>query len=225
MCIRDRYGVTYTPRTVIISGDTNFTTSYTGTVPLGMAFDTSKAVLYGTPYTNGIFSITVTATSSNNPPVTKTYPFWIAASGQVLPPHSSVDLGLSMSGAASVTGNGVYTNGTPTTITVTPNPGYGFAGWLENGAVVSTAATYTFTNVINRSLVASFIPALMSKPQTHTLAVSWLTNFSGYTLQQSSNLNGSNWVGAAEGFGLAGSNYQATINLTNGPRFFRLVHR
>ena len=219
-----QYGVAYTPRTVIIAGDTNFTTRYTGTLPPGMAFDTSKAVLYGTPYSSGIFSITVTATSSNNPTVSKTYPFWIAATGQILPPHSTVDTGLSMPGAGTTEGDSVYTNGTTATISVIPNPGYGFAGWTENGALVSTSPSYTFTNIVNRSLVASFVPALMSKPQLHTLAVSWLTNFPGYTLQQCSDLRGSNWVDAAEGFGLAGTNYEATLNLTNGPRFFRLRH-
>lgn len=219
-----QYGVTYAPRTVIISGNTNFATSYTGTLPLGMAFDTSKGVLYGTPYTNGIFTITVTATSSNNPPVTKTYPFWIAASGQVLPPHSAVDLGLSMVGAGNLSGNGIYTNGNRCTVTIAPNSGYGFAGWLENGAVVSTATTYTFTNIINRSLVANFIPALISKPLAGKLAISWLTNFNGYALQQSSNLRSNNWSSTPEGFSLAGTNYQAMINQSNGPRFFRLVH-
>jgi hypothetical protein len=216
-------GVAYTPRTVIISGGTNFNVSYTGTLPAGMAFDTTKGVLYGTPFATGVFIFTVTATSSNNPPVKKTYPFLIS-SGAVVSPHSAVDTGLSMPSAGTTSGDGVYTNGTTATVSVTPNAGYGFANWTENGTVVSTARSYTFTNIVNRSLVANFVPALMSKPQPHTLTISWLTNFTGYTLLQCTNLHGTNWTGAAEGFGLVGSNYQATINLTNGPRFFRIYH-
>ena len=187
-----------------------------------MALDTSKAVLYGTPYSTGIFIFPVTASSSNNPPVTKTYPFMVT-SGAV-PPHSAVDTGVSMPNGGTTTGDGVYTNGTTATVSITPNAGYGFSSWTENGTVVSTSPSYTFTNIVNRSLVANFAPSLMSKPQAHTLTVSWLTNFNGYVLQQCSDLRTSNWIGAAEAFGLAGSNYQATLNLTNGPRFFRLRH-
>jgi len=220
-----QYGVTYTPRTVIISGDTNFTTSYTGTVPLGMAFDTSKAVLYGTPYTNGIFIITVTASSSNNPSVTKTYPFWIAASGQVLPPHSAVDITVSPASAGSATGTGVYTNGTTTTVVATPNPGYKFVNWSANGTVLSAAASYTFTNLINQSLVATFVaaPTLSFATQPHALVLTWPTNFQGFTLQQSSNQRTTNWSNAAETVSTSGTNYQATLLTTNGPRFFRLT--
>lgn len=217
-------GVAYLPRTVIIAGNTNFTTSYTGTLPTGMAFDTNKAVLYGTPSSTGVFIFTVTAGASNNPTVTKTYPF-LVSSGAVVPPHSTVDTGLSRPGAGTTAGDGVYTNGTVATVSVTPKTGFAFSGWTENGTVVSTSPSYTFTNIVNRSLVANFVPSLMSRPpQSHTLTVSWLTNFSGYVLQQSLNLSGSNWSSAAEGFSRVGTNYQATINLTNGPRFFRLMH-
>lgn len=44
------------------------------------------------------------------------------------------------------------------TVTATPNPGYKFSKWLENGAVVSTAGSYTFTVNSNRALVAKFKP-------------------------------------------------------------------
>ncbi|HEX9046043.1 MAG TPA: putative Ig domain-containing protein [Verrucomicrobiae bacterium] len=216
-------GVEYLPRTVIIAGNTNFTVSYTGTLPAGMAFDISKAVLYGTPYATGVFIFTVTATASNNPPVRKTYPFLIS-SGAAVPPHSAVDTGVSMPNAGTTHGDGIYTNGTTATVSVTPNAGYGFANWTENGTVVSTARTYTFTNIVNHSLVANFVPVLMSKSQARTLTISWLTNFPGYTLQQSSSLRSSNWVSATEGFSLVGSNYQAAINLTNASRFFRIYH-
>ena len=216
-------GVTYPPRTVIIAGDTNFTVSYTGKLPTGMAFDTNNAVLYGTPFSTGVFIFTVTASSSNNPSVSKSYPFLIS-SGAVAPPHSAVDTGVTIPEAGTTSGDGVYTNGTSATVSVTPNPGYGFSNWTEDGAVVSTSPNYTFTNIVNRSLVANFVPIMMPLPQSDRLTISWRTNFTGFNLQQCSDLGLSNWVAAAEGFGLIGSNYQATINLTNGPRFFRLQH-
>ena len=216
-------GVSYPARTVIISGDTNFVTSYTGTLPSGMAFDTDRAVLYGTPYATGIFIFTVTASSSNNPSVSKTYPFMIT-SGAV-PPHSAVDTGVSMPNGGTTAGDGVYTNGTKATITATANPGYAFANWTENGSIVSTAASYTFTNIVNRSLVANYVPTMSAaQAQAHTFTISWLTNFNGYILEQSTDLHATNWFNAAEAVGISNGNYQTTIFMTNGPRFFRLGH-
>jgi uncharacterized protein (TIGR02145 family) len=46
--------------------------------------------------------------------------------------------------------------GTTCTLTATPNEGYVFVNWTENGAVVSTDATYSFTVESNRNLVANF---------------------------------------------------------------------
>jgi hypothetical protein len=40
-----------------------------------------------------------------------------------------------------------------------PNPGWGFQKWTENGAQVSASPNYTFTVRTNRTLVANFIPA------------------------------------------------------------------
>ena len=42
------------------------------------------------------------------------------------------------------------------TMTATPNPGWLFAAWSENGSVVSTNASYTFTVTGNRNLEAIF---------------------------------------------------------------------
>jgi hypothetical protein len=217
-------GVAYSPRTVIIAGNTNFTTSYTGTLPLGMVFDTNIAVLFGTPQTSGIFIFTVTASSSNNPPVTKTYPFMVGA-GAILPPHSAVDTLPSPLSGGTTTGDNVYTNGTKATVTARGNAGYGFASWTDNGIVVSTSASYTFTNIVNRSLVANFAPQLsLAAPQPHALVVAWLTNFSGYVLQQNADLRTTNWGGVSNTVSVVGANYQTTIPTTNGTRFFRLMH-
>jgi hypothetical protein len=94
---------------------------------------------------------------------------------------------------------------------------------LVAGVLVSTSTSYTFTNVINRTLVANFVPQLsLVAPQAHSLVIAWLTNFSGYVLQQNSNLRTTNWVTAPETVTNMSDNYQATISMTNGPRFFRL---
>ena len=217
--------VLYPTRSVVIASDTNFTAALSGALPSGMFFDAPSGRIYGTPSESGIFTVTVTASESNSPALTKKYPFMIAPPGGVLPPHSSVDTGVWPAEAGVATGDGVYTNGTTATVTATPNAGYGFANWTDNGTIVSTSANHTFTNIVNRSLVANFVPQLLfSIPQPESLLIAWVTNFSGYVLQQNSNLFTPNWVNASDAVGAVGGNYQAAIQTTNGPLFFRLMH-
>ena len=54
------------------------------------------------------------------------------------------------------TGGSTYLAGSDVTVTATPNFGYTFSGWTENGTVVSTAASYHFVASANRTLVANF---------------------------------------------------------------------
>ena len=56
----------------------------------------------------------------------------------------------------SVSGAGEYEEGKTVTLTATPNSGYKFVNWTENGTAVSTSATYSFTASANRTLVANF---------------------------------------------------------------------
>ena len=56
----------------------------------------------------------------------------------------------------SVSGGGTYDYGQSCTLTATPNTGYDFVNWTENGNVVSTNASYTFTVTGNRTLIANF---------------------------------------------------------------------
>ena len=54
------------------------------------------------------------------------------------------------------TGGGTYASGTSVTVTATPNSGYTFVNWTENGSPVGTNASYMFTITANRTLVANF---------------------------------------------------------------------
>ncbi|MEO8172298.1 MAG: Ig-like domain-containing protein, partial [Sediminibacterium sp.] len=56
----------------------------------------------------------------------------------------------------TTTGAGSYTAGTSVTISATPNTGYTFANFTENGVVISTSSTYTFAITATRILVANF---------------------------------------------------------------------
>ena len=56
----------------------------------------------------------------------------------------------------TTSGSGTFAAGTSVTVTATPSSGYSFANWTENGSVVSTSASYTFTLNNSRNLVANF---------------------------------------------------------------------
>ena len=51
---------------------------------------------------------------------------------------------------------GVYPEGDECTLTATPSEGFLFVNWTEDGEVVSTEATYTFTVTGDHALVANF---------------------------------------------------------------------
>jgi len=56
----------------------------------------------------------------------------------------------------SVTGGGSFVLGTNANVTAIPNNGYSFVNWTENGNIVSTQSSYSFTVFQNRNLVANF---------------------------------------------------------------------
>ena len=58
----------------------------------------------------------------------------------------------------TVTGAGTYDGGTKIELYATPNNGYQFVGWTENGSKVYTNAVYSFTVDDDRTLVAEFEP-------------------------------------------------------------------
>ncbi|MBR5725822.1 MAG: dockerin type I repeat-containing protein, partial [Muribaculaceae bacterium] len=56
----------------------------------------------------------------------------------------------------TVTGAGTYNHGATATLTATANTGYTFINWTEDGTVVSTEQTYSFTVTEDASYVANF---------------------------------------------------------------------
>ena len=56
----------------------------------------------------------------------------------------------------TISGSGSYFEGETCTLTATPNEGWVFSNWMENGTVVSTDTEYSFTVTSNRDLVARF---------------------------------------------------------------------
>ena len=61
-----------------------------------------------------------------------------------------------VSGESGDSASGTFYEGQSCTVTATPNTGYSFVNWTENGTTVSTNASYTFTVTGDRDLVANF---------------------------------------------------------------------
>lgn len=53
-------------------------------------------------------------------------------------------------------GAGTFAQGASVTVTATPNAGYTFTNWTDNGAVVSTSSSYQFIMAGNKTLIANF---------------------------------------------------------------------
>ncbi len=213
----------YSTRAVVIAPDTNFTATCSG-LPNGMTFDAANGWVGNTPSESGVFIVTVRVSVSNGTVLTKNYPL-LVTTGPDTPPHSAVDTSVMPPGGGTATGDGVYTNGTTATVLATPNPGYAFINWTENDVVVSASASYSFTNIINPSLVANFVavPTLCFSTHTNALVLSWPTNFDAFVLQQNSDLATTNWLNAAGSMSVVGTNKQAVIFPLAGRCFFRLT--
>ena len=71
-------------------------------------------------------------------------------------PYYNVTVAANPTEAGSVSGGGHFLAHEPVTLTATPNTGYGFVNWTEDGVVVGTESTLQFENLGDRSLVANF---------------------------------------------------------------------
>jgi hypothetical protein len=141
---------------VSVSGFLPNVFAYNDTVPFGqptVAISSTTSCIQATKVTNttttfpGNSTVIVTAengTSSSTYTITHAYFFY------------TIVLSVNPSGTGTVAGGGVLPWGAPTTVTATPNSGYGFISWTELGNVVSTNPVYTFSPLYNTELVANF---------------------------------------------------------------------
>lgn len=116
----------------------------------------------------------VVSTNSN-------YSFTINSSRNLIANFSAVSTQFTVntssnpSAGGTTTGNGTFNSGSSVTVTAIANSGYSFSNWTENGNIVSTSSSYSFTINSNRNLLANFtvlssLPSL--KPITTTTNVS-----------------------------------------------------
>ena len=98
----------------------------------------------------------VVSNSANYPfPVTSNRTL-VAHFTALQPNEYNINVSANPSNGGIVTGGGSYSQDQQCTVTANANEGYTFTNWTENGNVVSTNASYTFTVNVNRNLVANF---------------------------------------------------------------------
>jgi hypothetical protein len=132
----------------------------------------------------------------------------------------TIALSASPTAGGTVSGSGTFSSGTIQTVTATANSGYSFASWTQNGTVVSTGASYTFTLSSNTNLVANFQtlppqPAAMSTPIPGSILTgssatfTWTagTGNSQYWLSVGTTAGGTNLYNSS-----TGTNLTATVN-------------
>ena len=130
----------------------------------------------------------------------------------------TIALSASPSAGGTVSGGGTFTSGSARTVTATANSGYVFTNWTENGTVVSTAASYTFTLSANRTLVANFQtaqPPAMSAPTPGSalagtsVTFTWTagSGYSQYWLSVGTTAGGTDLYNSS-----TGTNLSATVN-------------
>ena len=109
---------------------------------------------------------------------------WVATIACVIPQPANITVSANPSIGGTVSGGGVYGFGETCTVTATPNEGYTFMGWTENGTVVSGELSYSFTATADRDLVASFIQAVEIGTASSTNSYLPTYNYYNYSLTQ-----------------------------------------
>ena len=97
----------------------------------------------------------------------------------------TVSVSASPAAGGTVGGGGSFAGGSSRTVTATANSGYRFVSWTENGSVVSSLTSYTFTLNTNRTFVANFTPTSAtalssnSNPAIYGAPVTFTVNVTG----------------------------------------------
>ncbi len=123
----------------------------------------------------------------------------------------------------TVTGAGNYVQGANVNLKATPGSGWEFIGWVENGVIVNSNPSMSFTAAGPRALTAGFIPRMTSTAGigNNGLTLTWPANADGWVLKES--LDMKTWIDSPAPTTTVGDQKKATPG-TNAQRcFFKLV--
>ena len=137
-------------------------------------------------------------------------------------PSFTISASASPAAVGTITGTGTYELGEGVNLVATPNTGYNFTNWTENGTVVSTNATYTFTATANRTLVANFtqrtynVTATVDPANSGTISGNNSPYTYGTNVSLTANANAGyafvNWTDEDANVVSTNANYQFTID-------------
>jgi len=212
----------------ILANNRNLIANFSSTINYTVATQINPAnegnVTGGGPFAAGSF-VTVTAIANNGYAFTNwtengviqstspSYTFALATNRNLVANFASavtytVATQVSPIDDGTVTGAGIFSLGSSVSVTATPNAGYAFTNWTENGIVQSTSTTYTFALATNRNLVANFAASTV----IYTLALQLNPANAGLATGAGNYITGSS-VTVAE---IPGSGYAFTNWMENG---------
>src|ERR1039457_2941772 len=147
-------------------------------------------------------------------------------SGTVTISHSTISGNDGGSDGSGGDGGGIYNNGTVTvenSSSITGNSAAGLGQDVYNDGLLYLDATSTIGFLDGNSAIG-LSPALSIhswSSTAHQLVLSWSTNYSGCTLQSSTDLGSTNWTDCASP-AVSGAAYVVTNSMSAGAQFFRL---
>ena len=131
-----------------------------GTVTGGGTYNYGQScTLTATPVTGSYIFVNWTK-NGQQVSTNQTYSFTVTESAQYVAHFElqtfDINVSANPSYAGTVEGGGTYNFWQQCTVIATPNEGYDFLNWTENGNQVSTNPTYSFNVSLDRDLVANF---------------------------------------------------------------------
>ena len=142
------------------------TVSGGGTFNSGALRTVTATANNGYSFTNWTENDIVVSTNANYTFTLNTNRTLVANFTATAPNQYNINVSANPTDGGTVSGGGAFDSGTSHTVTAIANNGYTFTNWTENGDVVSTNESYTFTVTGNRTLVAQF------QAQSYTINVS-----------------------------------------------------
>ena len=118
----------------------------------------------------------------------------------------------------TVSGGGEFGYGESCTVTASAVDGYLFAGWTENGEVVSGANPYTFTVTSDHDLVATFLQAI--EIGTSETTSTYLPSYSWYKQALSQQIYTADEIGTAGTINFIAFYNEATVDRTRSYDFY-----